>query len=91
MSAITEQLADRLAQDVIAAAEALDDDRLFEEIARTLGNSSPTTEELFRTFVRVRMAEKRARRLLEQKIAQHRAAAAGAAPAAADAPPEPGP
>ncbi|MGP1354991.1 hypothetical protein, partial [Roseicyclus sp.] len=82
MSAITETLADRLAQDVIAAAEAMDDDRLYEEIARALGNSSPTTEELFRTFVRVRLAEKRARKLLEQKLAKHRAA---------NAPPEPEP
>jgi DNA-binding IclR family transcriptional regulator len=74
MSAITEKLADQLAQDVIAAAEALDDDTLVDEIARALGTSSPTTEEMFRTFVRVRMAEKRARRLLDQKIAKHRAA-----------------
>jgi hypothetical protein len=73
MSAITEDLADRLAQDVIAAAEAMDDDQLVDEIARALGTSSPTTEELFRTFVRVRRAEARARRLLEQKIAAHRA------------------
>jgi hypothetical protein len=80
MSAITETLADRLAQDVIAAAEAMDDDRLYEEIARALGNSSPTTEELFRTFVRVRLAEKRARKFLEQRLAKH---------AADNAPPEP--
>jgi predicted component of type VI protein secretion system len=72
MSAITEKLADQLAQDVIAAAEAMDDDTLVDEIARALGTSSPTTEEMFRTFVRVRTAEKRARRMLEQKIAKHR-------------------
>ncbi|MDG4648906.1 hypothetical protein P6F26_10665 [Roseibacterium sp. SDUM158017] len=86
MSAITEKLADQLAQDVIAAAEAMDDDRLYDEIARALGNSSPTTEELFRTFVRVRLAEKRARRILEQKLAKHREAPPPAAPEDAGSP-----
>jgi hypothetical protein len=68
MSRIAEELADKLAQDTIAAAEALDDDRLIEQIAQAIGASSPTTEELFRTLVRVRIAEARARRMLEQRI-----------------------
>ncbi|MCU4651982.1 hypothetical protein N8I71_04030 [Roseibacterium sp. SDUM158016] len=84
MSAITEKLADQLAQDVLAAVEEIGDDRLPDEIARTLGNSSPTTEELFRTFVRVRLAEKRARRMLEQRLDKHRAQAEGEPAAKAD-------
>lgn len=73
MSVITETLADKLAQDVIRASEETGDEQLIDEIARALGTSSPTTEEMFRTFVRVRLAEQRARRLLDQKMARHRA------------------
>lgn len=76
MSRIAEQLADQLAQDTIAAAETIGDDRLIEEIAQSVGASSPTTEELFRTLVRVRIAEARARKLLQKRLA-----AAGAAKA----------
>jgi hypothetical protein len=47
----------------------LGDDRLVEEIAQVIGASSPTTEELFRTLVRVRMAETRARKLLSSRLA----------------------
>lgn len=68
MSRIAEELADKLAQDTILAADKLGDDRLIEEIARSIGASSPTTEELFRTLVRVRIAEARARKLLEQRL-----------------------
>ncbi|MDG3039979.1 hypothetical protein [Roseicyclus marinus] len=75
MSRIAEDLADKLARDTIAAAEALGDDRLVEQIAQALGASSPTTEELFRTLVRVRMAEERARKLLDARIAAARKAA----------------
>ena len=67
-----EDLADKLAADTIAASKELDDDRLIEEIATAVGASSPTTEELFRTFVRVRLAEERARKLLEAKLAKAR-------------------
>ena len=70
MSRIAEELADQLARDTIAAAEALGDERLIEQIAQAVGASSPTTEELFRTLVRVRVAEARARKLLETKIAK---------------------
>ena len=67
---VAEELADKLAIDAIAAAEKLGDDRLIEEIATALGASSPTTEEVFRTSVRVRIAEARARRMLDAKLAE---------------------
>ena len=70
MSRIAEELADKLALDTIDAAETLGDDRLIEQIAQAIGASSPTTEELFRTLVRVRIAERRARTMLEQRIAK---------------------
>lgn len=69
MSRIAEYLADKLARDALDAAEMLGDDRLVEEIAQAIGASSPTTEELFRTLVRVRMAETRARKLLSSRLA----------------------
>lgn len=65
---ITEDLADALARDTIEAAEKLGDDRLVEEISKSLGSSSMPTQEAFMTAVRVRMAEKRARALLNSKI-----------------------
>ena len=84
MSRIAEELADRLARDTIAAADALGDDQLIETIAQSIGASSPTTEELFRTLVRVRIAEARARKLLEARIAQAEAAARLKPPPASD-------
>ena len=55
------------------------DESLPETIAKSIGASSPTTEELFRTAVRTIMAERRARKLLNEKLA---AAARAAAPSA---------
>ena len=65
---ITEDLADALARDAIEAAEVLEDDLLIEQVAKTLGDSSTTTQEAFLTAVRVRLAEKRARKFLETKL-----------------------
>jgi hypothetical protein len=75
---LAQQLAEQLAIDTVDAAEKLGDETLTEEIARSIGASSPTTEELFRTAVRTLMAERRARGVLERKLAK----------AAGDAPPE---
>jgi hypothetical protein len=77
MSRIAEELADKLARDTIEAAETLGDDRLIEQIAQAVGASSPTTEELFRTLVRVRIAEARARKILDARIAAALKAAGG--------------
>lgn len=65
---VTEDLADALAKDAIEAAEALGDELLIDQIAKTLGDSSTTTQEAFLTAIRVRQAEKRARRFLNSKI-----------------------
>jgi hypothetical protein len=66
---LAQQLAEQLAIDTVDAAEKLGDENLTEEIARSVGASSPTTEELFRTAVRTLMAERRARGVLERKLA----------------------
>ena len=63
------EMVDKLAVEVIKASEDLDDDRLPETIAQAIGASSPTTEELFRTAVRVRIALNRARKVLDEKLA----------------------
>ncbi|MHA7886662.1 MULTISPECIES: hypothetical protein [Roseicyclus] len=67
--ALAQDLAEQLAKDTVAASEQLGDENLPEEIARAVGASSPTTEEFFRTAVRTILAEKRARKLLERKLA----------------------
>lgn len=84
----TEDLADALARDVIAAMDELGDDRFYEKVSRMLADSSPTTQEAFMMAVRVRLAERRARRFLEDHLAQARAAKTGTAPAS---PPGKGP
>ncbi len=73
---ITEELADALARDAIAAAEDLDDEKLVNQVADVIGASSPSTEELYRTAVRVRLAEARARRFLEERIRKGKVEAA---------------
>ncbi|MBF9036332.1 hypothetical protein HKCCE2091_18995 [Rhodobacterales bacterium HKCCE2091] len=75
MSTIIETIADQLAKDVIEAQDTLDDDTLVDQIAQVIGASSPSTEEAFRTSARVRLAERRARKFLEDKLA-HRDVAA---------------
>lgn len=64
------EMVDKLAVEVLDAMRKLDDDRLPEEIAQVIGASSPTTEELFRTAIRVRLAEERARKALAAKLAR---------------------
>ena len=65
---LANDLAEQLAIDACKAALALDDESLPEQIAQIVGASSPTTEELYRTAVRVIQAERRARKALEEKI-----------------------
>ncbi len=67
---VAEDLADALARDVIKAADELGDENLIMEISKVIGSTSPTTQEAFMTAVRVRLAERRARRALEARIAR---------------------
>ena len=70
MSAITEELADKLARDTIAAAEELGDDQLIAEVSKVIGAASTTTQEAFMTAIRVRLSEQRARKYLAMRLAQ---------------------
>lgn len=67
---ITEDIADRLAQEAIAAAEQLGDDTLIAEVAKVIGAGSTTTQEAFMTAIRVRIAEKRARKFIQDQVAK---------------------
>ncbi|MFP4327043.1 MAG: hypothetical protein ACLFQL_03465 [Paracoccaceae bacterium] len=86
---IIEDLADKLAEDTLNAADRFGDEKLVDAISAALGASSPTVQEAFMTSVRVRTAERRARRLLEQRVAAA-LKAAPAAPGQGAAPPSSG-
>ena len=63
-----DDLAQKLALDVMQAQKAMDDDQLIQDIANTLEATSSTMHEAFTTAVRVYTAEKRARLQLTQKL-----------------------
>ena len=65
---IVEEMGDALARDVIAALEELDDDRFHDKVGKILGDASPTLQESFMTAIRVRLADIRARKFLEQTL-----------------------
>ena len=72
MSSVLQDLADKLAADALAAEAELGDERLVDDIAKILADTSSTTQEAFLTSVRIRRAEARARKLLEARIAKAR-------------------
>lgn len=67
-----QDLADRLAEDVLAAEAELGDDRFYEKIAKVLMAASPTFQEAYMTAIRVRLAERRGREFLEKALAAKR-------------------
>lgn len=64
-----QDIADRLAEDTFKVMERTGDDRFFMEVAKVIGASSTTLEEAYLTAVRVRLAEQRARRFIEERLA----------------------
>ncbi|MDZ4086786.1 MAG: hypothetical protein U1E69_08275 [Tabrizicola sp.] len=71
MSAL-QLLADKLADDVLAAEAELGDDRFYEKVAQILMAASPTFQEAYITSIRVRLAERRGREYLERALAAKR-------------------
>lgn len=65
---VVEDLADKLARDTIKAMDALGDENLPDQVAAVLGASSPSSEEIFRAAVRIRLAERRARDFLNDHV-----------------------
>lgn len=64
---VVEELADNLAKDAIELANELGNDDIIYETAKVLVATSSTMEEAYMTSMRDRLAERRARRFLEEK------------------------
>ncbi|TYB81515.1 hypothetical protein [Maritimibacter fusiformis] len=62
---ILNQVADKLAQEVLEVERETGDEDIVDEVKKTIGASSTTLEEAYMTAVRVRRAEARARALIE--------------------------
>ena len=73
--ALLDELADALAFDTMEAMKEFDDDRFFMEVGKVIGTSSPSLQEAFLTSVRLRMAEARGRKFLEQTLKARRTGA----------------
>lgn len=76
--ALTEDLADKLAADTLAAMEKTGDDRLYLEVGKAIGVLSPSMQEAFLSSCRLMLAAGRGRRFLDERLAQ--AMAPGNAP-----------
>ena len=63
---ILETIADGLAQEALDLEEKLNDPDVIDKIAKQVGATSPTSEEAFKTAVRMRRAERNARRFMSQ-------------------------
>ena len=70
--ATLQEMADQLAEDVLAAETELGDDRFYEKVAQVIMAASPTFQEAYITSVRVRLAERRGRDFLEKALAAKR-------------------
>jgi hypothetical protein len=69
---VLQEMADRLADDVLAAEIELGDDRFYEKVAQVLAAASPTFQEAYITSIRVRLAERRGREFLQRALAAKR-------------------
>ncbi len=67
---LTQELADKLAEDTFKVMKATGDERFYMEVAQVIGASSTTLEEAFLTSVRVRLAEQRARRFITDRLSE---------------------
>ncbi|MDK3072717.1 hypothetical protein QO034_06315 [Sedimentitalea sp. JM2-8] len=64
-----DNLASKLAEDTMQAMQVTGDDRLYVQVGDLLAASSQSLEEAYLTEVRVRLAERSARKFLEARIA----------------------
>lgn len=67
-----DRLAEKLAQDTMDAMDETGQERLYVEVGDVLAAASQSLEEAYLTEIRVRLAERTARRFLETKVSQHR-------------------
>ena len=68
--ALTEDMADEIAQLALADELRTGDEGIIQKVADILGSSSQTLQEAFLTSIRVRRAEKRARDMLAERAAK---------------------
>lgn len=68
-----ETLAAKLAEDTLAVMDASGDERFYVEVGAVLAAASQSLEEAFLTEVRVRLAERTARRFLNARVAEIKA------------------
>ncbi|MDU9003709.1 hypothetical protein [Sedimentitalea todarodis] len=62
-------LASKLADDTIEAMKITGEERLFVEVGELIGASSQTLEEAYLTEIRIRLADRAARKFLATKVA----------------------
>ncbi|WP_170557255.1 hypothetical protein [Ruegeria atlantica] len=72
MSDTISNLAAKLAEDTMKVMDETGNDRFFVEVGELLGASSQTLEEAFLTEIRVRMAERKARKFVIDRLTKHR-------------------
>lgn len=68
---LLEQVADKLAQEVLEAERLTGDEDLVVVVKKTVGATSATLEEAFMTAVRIRRAEARGRDMLKELLKKH--------------------
>ncbi len=74
---LVDTLADALAKEALEAVEKTGDEKLVDNLSEVIGASSPTMREAFLTAIRIRRAERRARKFLAEFLAQDRKASIG--------------
>ncbi|SLN42685.1 hypothetical protein TRL7639_02200 [Falsiruegeria litorea R37] len=74
MSNTIENLAAKLAEDTMKVMDQTGEDRLYVEVGNVLAAASQSLEEAYLTEVRVRLAERVARRFLIKKATEFKAA-----------------
>ncbi|MGQ0610444.1 MAG: hypothetical protein ACT4N9_04985 [Paracoccaceae bacterium] len=74
---LADDLAARLARDVVDALDVLGDDRFYDKVSKVLLETSPTMQDAFNTAIKVILAERKGREFLQRSLA---ARGAGAAP-----------
>ncbi|WP_112309129.1 hypothetical protein [Pseudogemmobacter bohemicus] len=63
-----QELADKLAKDVLDSQDELKDDRFYEQVGKVLLSASPTLQEAYMTSIRIRLAEARGRDFLNRAL-----------------------
>lgn len=63
-----QELADKLAKDVLESQDELGSDTFYEQVGRVLLAASPTLQEAYMTSIRIRLAERRGRDFLDRAL-----------------------